>query len=75
MLLIGYRELIGNQNAIDTALLQRFEIALGGFHDLRYDSTRIIQRITWQRTQAKLKGLTPEEFRSQSLAVCMEWEG
>ena len=34
MLLIGHRELIGNQNAIDTALLQRFEIALGGFHDL-----------------------------------------
>ena len=28
MLLIGHRELIGNQNAIDTALLQRFEIAL-----------------------------------------------
>ena len=69
MLLIGHRALIGNQNAIDTALLQRFEIALGGFHDLRHASARIIQRITWQRTQTKLKGLTPEEFRSQSLAA------
>ncbi|WP_368131375.1 MULTISPECIES: IS3 family transposase [Collinsella] len=36
---------------------------------MRHASARIIQRITWQRTQTKLKGLTPEEFRSQSLAA------
>ena len=53
MLLIGHRELIGNQNAIDAALLQRFEIALGSFHDLRYASVRVIQWITRQRTQVQ----------------------
>ena len=53
MLLIGHRELIGNQNAIDTALLQRFKIALGGFHDLRHASARVIQWIARQRTQVQ----------------------
>ena len=39
--------------AIDTALLQRLEIALGGFHDLRHASARVIQWIARQRTQVQ----------------------
>ena len=51
MLLVGHRQLIGDQNAVHATRLQRFEIALGGIDHARNAAARIIQRIARQRLQ------------------------
>ena len=53
VLLVGQRELVGDEDAVDPARLQSLKIAFGGISHLGDAPTRVVERIAGQRPQVQ----------------------